>query len=310
MATTIIPSAPLSGPLDFAEKSILITGAATGLGLATACAFRSAGAYITIATNVATPPEVLDSFHTSSAHVQEVLCDVSNWDSLHSAFKKALAFSPTGTLDVVAMFAAVDKQGHLVDQIAAVGAEDEPQPPNTAELDVNLKGTLYTTSLALHYFRHHSARPSTATDFRDKSLIFVSSLAGYIDDTHNSIYTASKFGTRGLWRSIRTKASADMGVRCNLIAPWAIKTPMTAPILGMLEQFGIKEGQGITFASEETVVQAVVKCVGDTSISGRAFAIMPEGSFDIGDDVVGGYGGRVLQQLMAMRSDAGDFLTG
>lgn len=269
MATAVIPSAPLSGPLDFAEKSILITGAATGLGLATASALSSTGAYITIATNVATASEVLDSFHSSGAHVQEVLCDVSNWDSLHSAFKKALTFSPTGTLDVVAMFAAVDKQGHLVDQIAAVGVEDEPQPPSTAELDINLKGTLYTTSLALHYFRHHSAQPATAESSRDKSLIFVSSLAGYIDDTHNSVYTTSKFGTRGLWRSIRAKAGADMGVRCNLIAPWAIKTPMTAPILAMLDQFGIKEGQGITFASEETVAQAVVKCVGDTSISGK-----------------------------------------
>lgn len=37
---------------------------------------------------------------------------------------------------------------------------------------------------------------------------------------------------------------------------------------------------------------------------------MPEGAFDIGDDVTGVYGGKVLPELMAMRREAGDFLTG
>lgn len=37
--------------------------------------------------------------------------------------------------------------------------------------------------------------------------------------------------------------------------------------------------------------------------------MMPEGAFDIGDDVEGGYGGKVLPQLMAMRRAAGDLLT-
>jgi hypothetical protein len=35
---------------------------------------------------------------------------------------------------------------------------------------------------------------------------------------------------------------------------------------------------------------------------------MPEGFFDIADEVGGAYAGEVLQQLMKMRQDAGDFL--
>jgi 5'-hydroxyaverantin dehydrogenase len=266
MATTVTPSTPLTRNPDLNSRSILITGGASGLGLAAVHALATSGAYITVATNIAIPGNILSSLQSSGAHIQEVTCDVSDWDSVHDAFKKAISFSPTGTLDVVAMFAGIDKQGHLADQIQALGADDEPQRPSTAEIDVNLKGTLYTTSLALHYFRANSDKD---TPPRDKSLIFVSSLAGYIDDTHNSVYTASKFGVRGLWRSIRAKADAEMGIRCNLIAPWAIKTPMTEPILRMLDQLGIKDGEGITFAKEETVVQAVMKCIGDTSISGE-----------------------------------------
>ena len=203
----------------------------------------------------------------------------------------------------------------------------EPNRPSTADLDVNLRGALYTTTLALQYLRLPDKGDKIATQAHGKSLIFVSSLAGYIDDTHNTVYTASKFGMRGLWRGIRARA-AEIGVRCNLIASWAIKTPMTAPLLEVMGQMGIKEGAGITFAGEDTVVQATMRCISDTSVSGefpvrddvdqdkklnrlsRAFPVVPEGFLDIGDDIDGGYAGVVLQQLMKTRKEAGDFLYG
>lgn len=269
MDPTITPISPLSQSLDLFNKSVLITGGATGLGLATVRAIVAAGAYVTIVTNVPVDKEVIKSLQKSNSHVQEVLCDVSDWDSILAAFKTALAFSPTGTLDVVAMFAGVDRGSHLIDHINAMDVGADPTPPKTTEFDVNLKGALYTTTLALHYFRLSPKGAKEPTQARDKSLIFVASLAGYIDDTHNSVYTASKFGMRGLWRGIRARAAADLGVRCNLIAPWAIKTPMTAPILQVMDKMGIKEGAGITFASEETVVEATMCCIGASKFSSK-----------------------------------------
>lgn len=310
MPAAATPCAPLPQAPDLYNKSVLITGGASGLGLATVRAAASAGAYVTIATNVPTEADTLRSLQGSDSHIQEILCDVSEWESVLKAFKAALTFSPTGTLDVVAMFAGVDRGMNLVDQIAAMDINADPSPPRTTELDVNLKGALYTTALALHYFRLPPKDGKASPEADGKSLIFVSSLAGYIDDTHNSVYTSSKFGMRGLWRSIRARAAAEMGVRCNLIAPWAIKTPMTAPILEALDRIGIKEGAGITFASEDTVVQAVMRCIGDARMSGRALAVVPEGFFDIEDDIDGGYAGIMLQQLMNMRKEAGDFLQG
>lgn len=47
-----------------------------------------------------------------------------------------------------------------------------------------------------------------------------------------------------------------------------------------------------------------------TKWTGRAFAVVPEDAIDIGDDAEGGYGGPKLQELMALRKEAGDFLTG
>jgi NAD(P)-dependent dehydrogenase (short-subunit alcohol dehydrogenase family) len=124
--------------------------------------------------------------------MSQVLCDVSEWNCLLGAFKAALALSPTAT------FVGVNRGTHSVDQIGATDMDADPSPLRTAELDVNLKGALYSVALALHYFHLPSKGRKDSPQEEDKSLIFVSSLAGYIDDRHNSVYTASKFGMRGL----------------------------------------------------------------------------------------------------------------
>lgn len=75
------------------------------------------------------------------------------------------------------MFAAVDRVTHLVDRTAATDMDADLTPLRTAELDVNLKGALYTTTLALHYFRLPSKGGKDSRQGEDKSLIFISSLA-------------------------------------------------------------------------------------------------------------------------------------
>ena len=265
-------STPIS-PIDYSSlkgRTVLITGGASGLGSDTAKSFAAAGAYVTIA-DVQPNDDLVKKFTDADHHLQFVHCDVSKWEDQVAAFKKAIQFSKTGTIDVVAAFAGVDKAGHLVDQVNAteVSLEKDPSPPSTLSLEVNLKGCFYTTFLALHYFR---LKPKTGVEtVQDKSLIIVASLAGYIDDTHNSSYTASKFGARGVFRGVRQRAQADLGVRVNLIAPWAIRTPMTEPLLSMMSQYGIEEGKGITMAKSETLVEAVGRCAVDTSLSGTFY---------------------------------------
>jgi 5'-hydroxyaverantin dehydrogenase len=175
--------------------------------------------------------------------------------------------------------------------------------PQIREIQVNLIGALYTATLGLHYAKLGSQETT-------KSIIVVSSLAGYLDDTQNSIFTTSKFGFRGLFRAIRARAKEQLNVRCNLIAPWAFKTSMTAPILEKMKEYGIEEGKGITFVEQPKLTMAAARIASDENISGRTFAVVPEGAFDIGDDIEGGYGGPELQRLMKMRKEAGDFLTG
>ncbi len=295
---------------DLKDKSVLITGGASGLGLETAKLFASNGAYVTVAD----VQPLLEDLASTDRHVQYVHCDVSDWAKQVSAFKAAIEFSPNKALDVVAVFAAVDPLENLIDQIKAtteVSLENDPAPPSFKTIEINLKGSYYSATLALHYFRLQP-RESSSAKVPTKALIFVSSLAGYLDEDHNIAYTTSKFGTRGLFRSLRRRTTTEFspGVRVNLIAPYAIKTPMTAQLLQIMEGMGIQEGKGITFATPKTCADAVGRCAVDESIHGRAFAIMPEGAFDLKDDAEGGYGGEELKILMSWRKAGGDFLTG
>jgi len=88
--------------------------------------------------------------------------------------------------------------------------------PNLTTMDINLTGLLYTVKLAIHYFRRQPVEPS-----RDRCLILKSSLAGYVDLPGSIQYNASKFGVRGVMRSLR-RTSWKESIRVNLVAPWSV----------------------------------------------------------------------------------------
>lgn len=245
-------------------KTILITGGASGLGLSTAQAAAKAGAQVLI-TDIHEPKDAIEDLVREGHEAHFIHCNVASWDSQTAMFRKASELAGPRGIDAVAMFAAIDNQPNMVDLVNA--SPETPVKPDTLHLDVNLTGVVYTSYLALHYMRQSVKE---GEELPDKSLLFISSMAGYLENTHNSFYTASKFGCRGLFRSFRARASAELGVRCNLIAPWLIKTPLTAPIVKGLKQYGIQEGHGITFADPQVLVDAAMKCFADRSVSGAA----------------------------------------
>jgi 5'-hydroxyaverantin dehydrogenase len=172
------------------------------------------------------------------------------------------------------MFAgtAVDS-GNVVEHVQAQEAspDRDPPEPGVKALDVNSTGLLYPTYFAFAYFRlkpQDQAHVSGSTESSpSKPLIFVSSLAGYINYPGHSLYNAGKFGVRGLFRSVRSKAE-ETGVRCNLLAPRYIKTPITAAIREMLEAQGIEDGKGVTFAPIGFLVEAAGRCAVDENLDG------------------------------------------
>jgi 5'-hydroxyaverantin dehydrogenase len=271
----ILPLTP-TDPSNIKGFSVLITGGASGLGFHAATFFAKSGAFVTIA-DVQDGSKLATDLVNQGHRAQFVRCDVTDWDSQVKAFQTALAFSPTKTLDMVAAYAGIDNTGHLVDHIAAAEVLLEGAPPSIpslAPIEVNLKGVFYTATLALHYFRlkpQGIITPDNNKAQASKSLVIISSMAGYIDDTHSTAYTASKFGSRGLFRALRAKAHQQLNVRVNAICPWAMKTPMIEAGLARMAELGILPSKGITLVDHNVLTQALARVTVDESISGMGF---------------------------------------
>ena len=92
---------------------------------------------------------------------------------------------------------------------------EDPVEPNLSILNINLVGVLYTTKLALHYFRRQHEKNKDV----DQVLIMQGSLAGYIDLPGSMQYASSKYALRGMMRNLR-RSGWTFGMRVNYIAPW------------------------------------------------------------------------------------------
>ena len=190
--------------------------------------------------------------------VKFIQVDTTSWESQLAAFKATLAWSPS-RLDVVVPSAGVS--GVLGrESFTDLSPTDDPPKPSTLALDVNLTGVYYTALLAIHYFNARVVDES----FKPQ-LCFISSLAGYGDLPFSADYAATKWGVRGMWRSLRGVRGVNSlgGIQANLIAPTFLRTAMTASFVEQLEQAGAKTGE------VGDAVEGVLRAVADDEVDGE-----------------------------------------
>ncbi|KAF2845548.1 NAD(P)-binding protein [Plenodomus tracheiphilus IPT5] len=280
------------------DRSVLVTGAAAGIGLAIAAKLAEIGAWVTIS-------DIQDQVGQAAAtnlvakgyRVQFVHCDVKSYQAQVNAFKRAIEFGE-GHLDIVIPNAGVMAEKNLFDMVPAEAPTmDSPPPPEPSFLgvDVNLHAAYNTCYLAMHYFR----LPRNTTAVFKPNIILISSLAGYVGYPSSTTYSTSKFCVRGLFYGIRDRAvRSSPPVRVNLVAPWYIDTAMTqTPEFLQSEASLLLNVMG--YVPMERVVDPVLRFCVDDKLHGRAAGIFPACDEDIGDDLEGGYGGKVLSKHMA-----------
>jgi NAD(P)-dependent dehydrogenase (short-subunit alcohol dehydrogenase family) len=184
------------GRLD--GKVALVTGAASGLGLATAERFAKEGAAV-VGIDVNADP---------SRGVTSV--DVRAEDAVAAAVDALVA--EHGRLDIVVNYAGVAGGGpvHVVDAEAW-----------DTVLDVNLKGTFLVNK--------HALRPMLAQ--RSGSIVNVASIEGLQGTEGGSSYNASKAGVVMLTKNMAIDYGRA-GIRVNCVCPGFIDTPMFRTVMG------------------------------------------------------------------------------
>ncbi|KAG7009329.1 5'-hydroxyaverantin dehydrogenase [Physcia stellaris] len=288
------PIADCKKPIETAVikgKSVLVTGGASGLGALIAASFVEYGARVTIADlNKSRGEAFVQELGPKLGKLQFIQTDVTDWKSQVQAFKSAIAFSGSNSIDIVVASAGLPGEPFISDNEEPASLKYDPPTPKAAgpTLDVNAEGVYYTSKLAQHYFALLSTSEDPAS--YKKCLVLISSLAGYLEGVASD-YTASKWAVRGLFRSIRSKME-DLSYRVNLIAPWVMDTPMSKDFATVCRDNGIPVGNA------QDVADAVIRCAADESIYGRALAIAPVKTFDLRDDIEGLNAGIVMKEFL------------
>lgn len=191
-------------------KTALITGAGSGLGLASAEAFAREGACVWLTdidhARVQAEAERLSSAgHRVFAMAHDVTQE-ADWDRVVAA---------AGTLDVLVNNAGIGRLGNV---------EEASLKDWRALLEINLDGVFLGTRKAI-----------LAMKGRGGSIINVSSIEGIVGEPNLAAYNASKGGVRLLTKSAALHcASRAYGIRVNSLHPGYIATPMVTATLAAM----------------------------------------------------------------------------
>jgi NAD(P)-dependent dehydrogenase (short-subunit alcohol dehydrogenase family) len=189
---------------------VLITGALTGIGRATALAFAREGARVVVSGRRAEAGEALaQELRGLGAEAAFIQADVRDDRQVEALVDGAVA--RFGRLDVAVNNAGTEGQpGPVTEQSAETYA---------ATFDTNVLGALLSMK---HELRVMQAQGSG-------SIVNVSSILGKVAVAGTSVYTASKHAVEGLTKAAALEAAA-YGVRVNAVAPGPVET-------GMLDRF-------------------------------------------------------------------------
>ena len=191
---------------EFKNKVVIITGGATGIGLACAKLFTRRGAHVAIFGN---SEKDLNSAYkelkTYSANVIAIFADVRKEESLNDAF---LDFDKHfDTLSILVCNAAIQPYGTV--EKTPVKVWDKVQ-------DTNIRGAFLSAQESIPRMRNAGGG----------SIINITSAQGSATQERVAAYSTSKGGLLALTRAIAVDHAGD-NIRANSVSPGCIDAPMT-----------------------------------------------------------------------------------
>ena len=187
------------------DKVVVLTGAASGIGKATAELFAKEGAILIISDiDEVGLIKTLESLGESKNKSFMMKVDVRNPSEVKAMIEKAIELH--GKIDVLIVNAGVVRVGPV---------DTFPDEDYELLIDVNLKGTHYTCKYAVPYFKKQ----------KYGSIITLASVAAHIGQTAHANYCSTKAGVLGYTRALALDL-APFNVRVNSVSPGATDTPM------------------------------------------------------------------------------------
>jgi NAD(P)-dependent dehydrogenase (short-subunit alcohol dehydrogenase family) len=221
----------------FHEKTVVITGGSSGIGLAAARQFAAEGARLVVTgRNDAALQAAADSIGKKALGIKADVTNPSDLDKLFSTIKEQV-----GRIDVLFVNAGVAKVASVADTTEALFDEIS---------DTNFKGAYFTAQKSLLLLNDGGA------------VIFTSSYFDEFGMAGTSVVSATKAAVRSLTRTLASEL-LPRRIRVNAISPGVINTPIFEK-LGVSKQVVEEIGKALQqkipfkrFGSPEEIAKAV-----------------------------------------------------
>ncbi|MFH1930223.1 MAG: SDR family oxidoreductase [Pseudomonadota bacterium] len=189
-------------------KIAIVTGAKSGIGLATAIRFANEGAKVVVA-DVKDAHQEVNEIAKRGAEALFVPVDVSNGSQVATLIEKTLA--AFGRLDVLVNNAGIELAKKITDTTEAEWEH---------VMNVNLRGVFLCSKAAIPVMQRNGGGV----------IVNVASELGLVGGSEIAAYSASKGGVVQLTKAMAIDHAGD-GIRVNCVAPGPVSTPLLEAII-------------------------------------------------------------------------------
>lgn len=251
--------------ISFDNKVALVTGAASGLGLATAKAFADAGAAVALADcNEKAVHSAAEGLAAKGHKTLAIHCDVADDDQVEAMVERTVA--AFGRLDAAYNNAGVQ---NIIAEAADATREDFDRV-----MAINLRGIWSCMKFELRQMRKQESG----------AIVNCSSIGGIVGGARRGTYQASKHGVIGLTKSAAIEYAAR-GIRINAVCPGLIHTPMAEQMMaaGQTEALNamLKEVPIGRMGRAEEIAEAVLWLCSPAASLVVGHALVVDGGFTI-----------------------------